>query len=201
MKFDLNSMYKYLLSHTFPGLLVGIEVLFCLHWFVEKPDFWNYLSNVWTGKTGNVLTILILAYAISTLLGFIVDGVHHFLFEDIWKLILKKTCDDGSKKFEALSSPDIVQIYQYCLDEDNYYAYESYANISIAMAPGLALLWYWLICRLKVVYLSLGFAIPFGLYLITLIIMIFEAANTYKLFKEDHKNFIDTFSKKQNLNH
>ena len=33
MKFDLKDMYNYLISHTYPGALFGVEILLSLQWF------------------------------------------------------------------------------------------------------------------------------------------------------------------------
>ena len=72
-------MYRYLLSHTFPGLILGIEIILAIYWFSDLP----VKACIETGFKQHASVIILIGYAISTLMGFIVDGIHHFFFEDL----------------------------------------------------------------------------------------------------------------------
>lgn len=192
MKFELGDMYKYLLSHTFPGLLVLIEILFGLKWFA-KIDVWISLSKL------NVWVLIIIAYALSTLLGIIVDGIHHLLYEDIervksrplkFKMRDVKT-ENLKEKFEAILDKDKMEIYQSLIMEDYWYPYEAYSNISIAMIPGFILLVYWFIWRLEIsTYCGWGgFIISVLVYIFVFVAMFLEARYTYKIIKDGEKHF------------
>jgi hypothetical protein len=193
MKFELGDMYKYLLSHTFPGLLVLMEILLALEWFASK-DVWVSLSK-W-----NVWVLIIIAYAFSTLLGIIVDGIHHLLFEDMelvkskglkFKMRDVKT-ENLKEKFEAISDKDKMEIYQSLIMEDYWYPYEAYSNISIAMIPGLILLIYWFIWRLAIdTYCGwCGLVISILVYTFVFIAMFVESRYTYKIIKDGEKHLL-----------
>lgn len=74
MKFELKDMYSFLISHTFPGLLILVELLFFYQWFVN-PNFWNSVQESWPLEASSVLVILILSYAFSTLFGIVLAGL------------------------------------------------------------------------------------------------------------------------------
>ena len=81
MNFEFRGMYKYLTSHTFPGLLLGVEILYIVK--IIKPALWFYFLQICCSNTSTVIVLSILAYAFSTLLGVVVDSVHHFLYENV----------------------------------------------------------------------------------------------------------------------
>ncbi len=123
MKFELKAMYSFLISHTFPGLLVLIQALLFYQWFID-PHFWEFLKTNWPTQAGLILVILIMGYAISTILGVILDGVHHFIFEDFLR---KKTAD---QKFCAIKDDFTIEVYKHFLEDDLWYPYEAYANVA-----------------------------------------------------------------------
>jgi hypothetical protein len=190
MRFELKDMYSFLISHTFPGLLILVELLFFYQWFIN-PNFWNFIQENWPTETSTVIVILILGYAFSTLIGIVLDSVHHFI-EDIFN---HKNKDD---KFEAIKDSFSMDVYKHFLEEDLWYPYEAYANVGVAMVPGLFLLYYWLSCIHH--FEGLRFWVPVLAYLVTLSITIAEACFTYRRFYSDETEFKAIFSKKQESN-
>lgn len=190
MKFELKDMYKFLLSHTFPGLLVMIEILLALQWFA-KLEVLKFLQKIWsTTQIGNTIILLIVAYAFSTLLGIILDGVHHFFFEDLWDVKQQ----EKETKFNAISDNLKMDVYKHFLDDDLWYYYEAYANISFAMIPGGILLYYWLSSIKN--FVSWYFWIPMLLYVLVFAITFIEAITTKWRFRNDEEQFIDAYNKK-----
>lgn len=190
MKFELKDMYSFLLSHTFPGLLVLIEILLALHWFA-RLDVLPFLQKIWsTAQAGNIIILLILAYAFSTLLGIILDGVHHFFLEDIWDIKQK----EKDEKFKAFSDNLRMDVYKHFLDDDLWYYYEAYANISFAMIPGGILFYYWLSCVKH--FQGWYFWISILLYVFVIAITFAEAIFTKLRFENDEEQFIDAYTKK-----
>lgn len=185
MKFELKDMYSFLISHTFPGLLVLVELLLFYQWFVN-PNFCNYLKANWPTETSNVIVILILAYAFSTLFGILLDSIHHFI-EDIYNHKEK----DG--KFIAINDTFSMDVYKHFLEDDLWYPYEAYANVGIAMTPGLFLLIHWL-SRINN-FVGLKFWVPVLAYVLILSVIIAEAWFTYRRFCSDETEFIKIFSK------
>lgn len=190
MKFELKDMYSFLLSHTFPGLLVLIEILLALQWFA-KLDVLTFLQKIWsTTQAGNIIILLILAYAFSTLLGIILDGVHHFFLEDIWDIKQK----EKDEKFKAISDSLRMDVYKHFLDDDLWYYYEAYANISFAMIPGGILFYYWLSSVKH--FEGWYFWISILLYVFVFAMTFAEAIFTKRRFENDEEQFIDVYSKK-----
>jgi hypothetical protein len=181
-------MYGFLLSHTFPGSLVLIEILLCLEWFAGI-DVWVSLKQVWSAGAGSTIFFLILGYALSTLLGNILDGTHHFFFEDFLRQQVKE------EKFNAISDNLTMDIYKHFLEDDLWYPYEQYANISFAMIPGWGLLGYWLLAIMH--FHGLCFWIPILCYGIILIITFAQAIYTYRRFLMDEKEFIAVYSSRK----
>ncbi len=207
MKFELKAMYSYLMSHTFPGALFGIEIIFSLKWFCNCnlfPSIQTIISN----NTGGVLIFIILAYAVSTLLGIVVDAIHHFFYEDAFSELLKKLfckgkAEDqtpGYNRFTAIKDNMSMEAYKHFIDEEYYYPYEAYANISVVMFFGIFLFAYWLLTVLRYEWNSLNFTVPFAIYFIILIIMIWEARSTSNEMDEEEEDFVKAFSNRQSEN-
>lgn len=78
MKFEIKDMYNFLLSHTFPGMILGIEIIYLLQWN-KQIDITQLFQKPYSDHS---LLLIIVAYAVSTVLGFIIDGVHHWAYED-----------------------------------------------------------------------------------------------------------------------
>ncbi len=189
MELKLKDMYSYLLSHTFPGLFFGIEIMFIFKWFMNV-DLISPIIIEFTkpDNAGIVIAVVVLSYAFSTLLGFVLDGIHHFVYEDFMRKF------DGYKDddiFAAINTIERMQIYQHFVEDDYWYPYEAYANISIAMLPGLFLLTYklinlgitwWIICLFTIVYILI------------LYIMFYEAKCTYECCCDREEQIIKNFS-------
>ncbi len=186
MEFKLKDMYSYLLSHTFPGLFFGIEILLALKWFtpfdilapiqieLSKPQ-----------NTGTIIALAIASYAFSTLLGFILDGIHHFVYEDF----LREEKDENI--FYAVNNIERMQLYTHFVEDDYWYPYEAYANISIAMIPGIFLLPYKLFISNVNIWVTMTMVI---LYIFVLFIIVSEARSTYKRCCERERQIIDSWS-------
>lgn len=212
MKFDLKDMYKFLLSHTFPGLLLGIQVILSLLLFTDLTIL-SYLQKAWNSST---LLLVILGYAFSTLLGFIVDGIHHLFLEDsmgftnFMKLRVdaetpsfKEESAYARKKFEAIADSDSMEVYKHFLDDDLWYPYEAYANIGIAMMPGLFLLIYLFVRGLFIRYYPWNFELACSplvllvyiiIYSFILWVMLYEAKHTLLVHAKDEEQFYNVFS-------
>jgi hypothetical protein len=169
MEFKLKDMsYGLLLSHTFPGILLALEILVAFELFTPL----NIFSRIFSIEANitNLVTILIFAFVSATIFGFILDGIHHFLF--------RKLEGDDCKIYEVITKMEQMQIYKHFVEYDLWYPYEAYANIGIAMSPGLLLLPYGLyslsVSTWFIVALSLVYVIIFG-------IVLYEAYSTLKL--------------------
>ena len=192
MEFKIKGMsYSLLLSHTFPGLLFGLQILLAFALFT-KFNVITFLSLQETNAI-NLVSFLTVTFVFSTLLGFIVDGVHHFIFEDFFDKILKRgnSCCN-MKLFQFIKTTQQAQIYRVFLLDDYWYPYEAYANIGISMMPGLILLPY-LLYHLQI---TTWFNITMTfVYWLTFFIMSYEAIITLQLFREAEDKLIENFEK------
>jgi hypothetical protein len=89
--------YGYLISHTFPGLFLAFEIIIAFSLFTP----YNILHLIYSidYKIINILALLIVLYIFSTMLGVILDGVHHLIFAK-W--------EDRDRSIE-----DSFEIYEY----------------------------------------------------------------------------------------
>jgi hypothetical protein len=71
--------YGNLISHTFPGLFLAFEIILAFRLFTPFNGF-NFICSINYTVT-NVLGILIGVYVIATLLGIILDAIHHVAFK------------------------------------------------------------------------------------------------------------------------
>ncbi len=193
MEFKIKGMsYSLLLSHTFPGLLFGLQILLAFALFTK----FNIIIFLYSQGTNaiNLVSFLIVTFVFSTLLGFIVDGIHHFFFEDLPDIISKERESSccNMKLFQFITTTQQAQIYRVFLLDDFWYPYEAYANVGISMIPGLILLPVWL----SYLQISLWFNITITVvYLLIFIIMIYEAKNTLQVFREAESKLIENFEK------
>jgi hypothetical protein len=73
MEFNIKGMsYSLLLSHTFPGLLFGLQILLAFALYT-KFNVITFLSSQ-ENNAINLVSFLTVTFVFSTLLGFIVDG-------------------------------------------------------------------------------------------------------------------------------
>ncbi len=199
MKFELSDMYKYLLSHTFPGMFLGIEILITLQWFADYK-MTELLGSILSSSAGNIVIFVVVAYAFSTSLGFIIDAIHHFFYEDLPEMIGKKEDDDENdeiNKFEAITNVDMMKMYIHFVDDDLFYPYEAWANLSIVMFPGIFLLCYWLLSIMKLHIISWGFLLPSIIYIIVFLIVIWEAKHTLDEVDVEEDDFVNALKNKK----
>jgi hypothetical protein len=197
MELKLKDMYSFLLSHTFPGLFFGIELLLSMKWFANLDSF-SVLQELLSkpDNTGVILAVILICYAFATLLGFIIDGIHHFFYEDFLRgnKIGYHSVDD-SDIFCAVNNLEKMSIYQHFIDDDYWYPYETYANISIAMIPGIFLLPYKLYSSQVAVWFTFTLCI---LYALVLFIMIYEAIYTLRICSEKERQLIEVLKTAHN---
>ena len=173
--------YSTVLSHVFPGVVLELQILLAFSLFSPIP----MLSKIAVFVQANVTSLLsfgILFFVMATILGFILDGMHHFFLRNLEQDIF------GVYKY--LNSLEKLEIARSELDADLWYPYEAYANIAIAMIPGLGLLPYWMhIHHFHIVFNGVSMAI----YTAVCAIMWHEAVATLKSYKEVEKEVIKAF--------
>jgi hypothetical protein len=178
--------YGYLISHTFPGLFLAFEIIICFSLFTPI-DLFGIIYSI-DYKIINLIGLLISLYVISTILGIILDGIHHYIFEK-WE-DEGKSLEECVEIYEHIKSIEQLQIYRQTLDKDYWYYYECYANIAIAMIPGIMLFPYWFY-KLSI---SILFIIVFLLfYIIIIVINIQQALSTLAIVNALDKALIKNF--------
>lgn len=182
MEFKLKDMsYGLLLSHTFPGILLELEILVAFELFTPL----NILGRIFNIENNitNLISLLIVAFVSATIFGFILDGIHHCLF--------RKLEGSDCKIYEVITKTEQMQIYKHFVEDDLWYPYEAYANIAIAMSPGILLLPYGLYKLSISTWFNIALCI---VYVVVFCIVIYEARSTLKLCGqvEDalYKNFL-----------
>ena len=98
-----------------------------------------------------------------------------------WNAIRKENKGKASKKFKAMDS-DKMSVYKHFVEDDLWYPYEAYANISVAMLLGLIFL--------PAVNLPWQFWLVYGIILIPLCL---EAWITYQFCCDEEDEFIKVF--------
>lgn len=181
MKFDIKEMYRYLLSHTFPGMLLGLGILYYLKW-IEDINVYKFVNAAMV----NSQAIFILGvYSLSTCLGFIVDGIHHFSYEDIHGDNVKK--NNSKLKYLSISNDHNYEIYKHYIEDDLWYPYETYANVSVVMFVMMPLAFYWII-ELSIAPIPIK-TILCIIYYFVLSIIIYTAKSTYEENIEEESDF------------
>lgn len=130
MQIDFKGTYSYLTSHTFPGLLAGLEIILFFKLFTPFDGF-KILFEI-DYKATNLIVLLTIMFVLSTLIGLIIDAIHHRLFR---KLEGELNTDEI---YKHIRNTDQLNIFNK-IDNDYWYYYEAYANILIAIAPGIIL--------------------------------------------------------------
>jgi hypothetical protein len=205
--------YGLLLSHIFPGLLLEVEILVTFQFFTRICifDYLRFLTQ--NGISSLLIVFLIAVFVFATLLGFVIDGVHHFFYEDKGKeylLRLKGKYDKQKREslekehqeylelFNRIDSMKDMSIYRSLIQDDYWYPYEGYANIGFAMLPGFVLLPYWLFSRLHAPWFFSVFVLV--VYVLITIILLYEAWKTLEVHDEAEKKFITRLSDKSKPN-
>jgi len=176
-----NVSYSTVLSHVFPGIVLELQMLLALALFSPTP----ILAKISTFIQTNLSTFLsfgILFLVLATILGFILDGIHHFIFRK------REAKIDGIYRY--MTSIERLEIARSTLDEDLWYPYEAYANIAIAMLPGIGLLPYWMLLHhFGLVFISVTWVI----YNAVCAVMWHEAIATLEQYKDVERELIEAF--------
>lgn len=176
-----NVSYNMVLSHTFPGILLEMEIFLTFQLF-SPANIIHKVSVFAQSNISNLLSSIALFAVFATILGFMLDGIHHFIF--------RKQEDDTYGIYSYITTLERMQIARGFLDDDLWYPYEAYANIWIAMMPGLILLPYWMF--------SLDFHLAFITCIMTVYIVVFdimrrEALSTLEMYKNVEVELMKAF--------
>jgi hypothetical protein len=185
MKFDIKDMYSFLLSHTFPGFVVLIELLFFIYFFIEP----NFLEITKHAAVKSPILFIIVVYVVSTLFGFIVDGIRHFSLEDFigdkyevhfmpnLELIRKDIKQHALMKHAKINNEIEYLKYKHFYEDDLWYPYEAYGNIFVSLISGFPIIFYYLFwaspANRLVSFISLA------VYVVIILIMYYEAKQTF----------------------
>lgn len=178
--------YGLLLSHTFPGLVLEIEAILAFGFFTKlEMSVCSLFGADGTGvySTGRVVLTLVGMFIVATLLGVVIDGLHHRIYEPKRK--------EDYEIHKHIKTAQQMQIYMHFVEDDLWYYYEAYANTGIAMVPGFGLLGYWLIWCLRPHWI---FTLALlAVYLFLLIITFVEVSHTKWEVEETEKSLIKNF--------
>jgi hypothetical protein len=183
MKFDLKSMYTFLISHTFPGFIVLVELVMYIDWFLNS----GFASRIASEIGKHQLASALIGYLLSTMLGIFIDGISHLLFDDLFREQMR------DYKFTALYDDLSVNIYKHFLEEDLWYFYECYSNMSIALFLGSPLLSRVIHCNPSSIFMMCSCA-PYVLcaaYDFIVLVLFAEACYTHRRFALDEMDFIE----------
>ncbi|MGA8572432.1 MAG: hypothetical protein ACLP7A_05455 [Desulfobaccales bacterium] len=134
MQLNLKGSYSYLISHTFPGLLLGLEIILAFKLFTPYDGFKIVNEIDYKLVTiGNLTPLLIVLYIITTLFGLIVDAIHHYVFRGLEEKL------ESSKIYKHIKTLDQLNIFTK-IDDDYWYYYETCGNIAFSMMPGIILI-------------------------------------------------------------
>ena len=76
--------YGLLLSHTFPGLMLEIEAIIAFQFFTKLDiSFYSLLFPDHAGaySTSRLVLTLTGMLIVATILGFLIDGLHHWIYD------------------------------------------------------------------------------------------------------------------------
>ena len=68
MNFDLKEMYNYLISHTFPGFILCLEIILGLEYLADVNAF-NFITHMLNKGFATSSIVVIIGYVFSTFLG------------------------------------------------------------------------------------------------------------------------------------
>lgn len=179
---DLNNIsYNTILSHVFPGVLLELQIFLAASLF-SPVDITAKATAFVQANLSTLLSFGILFFVVATILGFILDGIHHFIFHKQERTTLDI--------YKYLTSQERLEIAGSVLDDDLWYPYEAYANIWIALMPGLILLPYWMHAhKFSVIFI----VVTMTIYIVVFAIMFCEAIRTLKWYKEVQNELIKAF--------
>jgi hypothetical protein len=181
MELNFKKTYVFLISHTLPGLVFGIQIILAFKLFTNYDGF-MFLYKIDYGAV-NFIALLIILYVVSTLLGIILDAAHHYIFNKMEKKV-------NYDLFKFIKNKDQLELYIH-IDEDYWYSYEAYANTALAMAPGILFLPLFLY-RSGIPILFISIIIFF--YILIIYILISEARTTLNIVFEIEKALMHNFN-------
>ncbi|MBI4800077.1 MAG: hypothetical protein HY794_15380 [Desulfarculus sp.] len=131
--------YGYLVSHTFPGLLIVFEAIVILDYFSTKSSI-NCIVE-YSKTVSGFTALVIVAFALSTTAGIIIDAFQHYIVE-IYESVKMRQGKIQKYAFvhSMIKTEEQLKIYAWLIDDNEWYYYESYINIAICMIPGLFVL-------------------------------------------------------------
>ena len=180
--------YGLLLSHTFPGLMLEIEAIIAFQFFTKLDiSFYSLLFPDHAGAYATSRLVLTLTgmLIVATLLGFLIDGLHHWIYD-------RKVKDEANYEiYRHVKSVQQMQIYMHFVEDDLWYYYEAFANTGIVMIPGFLLLGYWLIWCLQPHWIFTSIILV--TYLFLLVITFIEVSITREEVEKTEKSLIYNF--------
>jgi len=138
MEFSLKELkFGYIISHTFPGLILAIELLFLVDMSTERGIWYSILQEI--KNFSNLVGIIGVFAVFATMLGLIIDAFQHLAFESIhWIYCLARR---GKYEIyavhEVIKKEEHLKIYNYLVVDALWYYYEGYCNTAISLIPGI----------------------------------------------------------------
>jgi hypothetical protein len=146
MEFKFKDIsYSILLSHIFPGLFLELETIALFQIYTSIKIYSKILEHI-KASTSESIGVFLILFAFAALLGFVLDGAKHMIYQDIGEIIKKLTKSKSDKATYAKEAYDVIhnneqkEIYIHFIENDLYYPYEAYGNIGLAMIPGVFIL-------------------------------------------------------------
>ena len=155
---------------------------------VERVDISTDSGATWrpaefTTNLATMVSLLSALFVIATILGFLLDGIHHFMFK-------KRESTLNNEMYKYLTTAERMALVRHFLDDDYWYPYEAYANIFIAMLPGIIII----PCGLLRLQTNLIFTgVVYFLFIAILYIIFVEARDTLDQYKDVESNLIEGF--------
>jgi hypothetical protein len=129
--------YELLRSLTFPGLIFLFQVCLAFHLFT--PYNFNEIINKIGNKISNTIALLVIVWIVSTIFGFIINGIKWILFNHYHNKYFDKYVKEEIEEvnfFDFIDSIDKLTIIEKTID-NGWNEYESYANTFLSMLPGI----------------------------------------------------------------
>ncbi len=174
--------YGHLLAHTVPGAFLAIQLVVMFEWITGAGIFNldNFRKIAWP----NITMLLILWFVAASLLGNVIDAVHHAFFKS-----KERQVDDTV--LEYLSNAERLSIYARLVDDDYWYPYEFYANILVSMMPLLGMMLFRLyeLWRFPTTLQLIGIFV----YLFVMGVLIDQALDSLRLINDVQKRLEKAF--------
>ena len=135
------------------------------------------------------MILLIIIYIVSTLLGIVIDAIHHCFFRNDEK----EAMSTYGEIYRYIKDKDQLAIYDR-IERDNWYYYEAYANIAISLALGLII--YFFLFFQKPNFLI--FIIISIIYIVIIYMLYSEAKHTLIIAVDIEKKFLENLKSRNN---